>query len=57
MSSKMRFGGRILPQKRPAKAPKAEAPASARSSEPASDYGKGGVYRAVGGGRRVRVTG
>ena len=56
VSSKMKFGGRSVPKK--SEAQKAEATVKPAVKAPeAVEYGKGGVFRSVGGGRRVRVTG
>ena len=52
----MRFGGRSVPKKSEAlKAEDAVKPAV--KAPEAVEYGKGGVFRSVGGGKRVRMTG
>ena len=52
----MKFGGGSVPKK--LEAPKAEETVKPSVKAPeAVEYGKGGVYRSVGGGKRVRVTG
>jgi hypothetical protein len=56
VSSKTKFGGRAVPKK--PEASKAEDAAQPVVKAPeAVEYGKGGVFRSVGGGKRVRVTG
>ena len=56
VSSKMRFGGKAGPKKSDAQKAEATVKPAVKAPE-AVDYGKGGVFRSVGGGRRVRVTG
>ena len=52
----MKFGGRSVPKKSEAR--KAEDAVRPAVKPPeVVDYGKGGVFRSVGGGKRVRVTG
>ena len=56
MSSKIRFDGRSVPKK--SEVPTAEETVKPAVKAPeAVEYGKGGVFRSVGGGKRVRVTG
>ena len=52
----MRFGGKAGPKKSDAQKAEATVKPAVKAPE-AVDYGKGGVFRSVGGGRRVRVTG
>jgi hypothetical protein len=56
VSSKIKVGGKSAPKT--SEAPEAAVAVRLATQAPeAVEYGKGGVFRSVGGGKRVRVTG